>query len=200
MGAVPGPFELVASVPEPHASIGALTVGGLAGLVLAILAALERLTVTVADDRVNLTRGGVTRTVERSLVGAVFLDGRQLVLLGRAAEELAREEASDLEAERLRDALAVHGFPWRAGDPYADEYQRWVDDIPDLPASANALLRARARALDKSDGDEAAQLRADLARLGVVVRDERKRQYWRRGGRSPASGGDATSDDTRRPS
>ena len=45
------------------------------------------------------------------------------------------------------------------------------------------LLKARARALDKGDGDEAVQLRADLARLGVVVRDENKRQYWRRSGR-----------------
>ena len=195
-----GPFKLVASAPEPHASIGALVVGGLAGLVLATLAAFDRLTVTVADDQVTFTRGGVTRAVKRPLVGAVFLDGRRLVLLGRATEELARE-ASDLEADRLRDAFVVHGFPWRAGgDPYMDQYRRWVDDLPDLPASANVLLKARARALDKGDGDEAAQLRADLARLGVVVRDERKRQYWRRGGRSPVSGGDATSDDTRRPS
>jgi hypothetical protein len=195
-----GPFKLVAAVPEPHASIGALVIGGLAGLVLATLAALDRLTVTVADDQVTFTRGGVTRTVKRPLVGAVFLDGRWLVLLGRATEELARE-TSDLEAERLRDAFVVHGFPWReGGDPHADEYQRWVDDVPGLPPSANALFRARARALDKGDGDEVAQLRADLARLGVVVRDEDSRQYWRRSGRSPAAPGDTTPDDTRRPS
>jgi hypothetical protein len=194
------PFKLVASAPEPHASIGALVVGGLAGLVLATLAALDRLTVTVADHQVTFTRGGVTRAVKRPLVGAVFLDGRRPVLLGRATEELARE-ASDLEADRLRDALVVHGFPWRAGgDPYMDQYRRWVDDLPDLPASANVLLKARARALDKGDGDEAAQLRADLARLGVVVRDENKRQYWRRSGRSTAAPGDTTPDDTRRPS
>jgi hypothetical protein len=195
-----GPFKLVASVPEPHASVGALVVGGLAGLVLATLAALDRLTVTVADDQVTFTRGGVTRAVKRPLVGAVFLDERRLVLLGRATEELARE-ASDLDADRLRDAFVVHGFPWRAGgDPYGDEYQRWVDDLPGLPASANALLKARARALDKGDGDEVAQLRADLARLGVVVRDENKRQYWRPSRRSPAAAGDTTPDDTRRSS
>jgi hypothetical protein len=81
-----------------------------------------------------------------------------------------------------------------------DQYRRWVDDLPDLPASANVLLKARARALDKGDGDEAAQLRADLARLGVVVRDENTRQSWRRSGRSTAAPGDTTPDDTRRPS
>ena len=185
-----GPFKLVEAVPEPHASIGALVVGGLAGLVLATLAELDRLTVTVAADQVTFTRGGVTRSFKRPLVGAVFLEERRLVLLGRATEELARE-TSDLEADRLGDAFVRHGFPWRAGgDPHRDEYQRWVDDVPTLPASANALFRARARALDRGDGDEAAQLRADLARLGVVVRDEHKRQYWRASGRSPAARGD----------
>jgi hypothetical protein len=184
-----GPFKLVDSVPDPHATIGALIVGGLAGLMVATLAALDRLTVTVADDQVTFARGGVTHAVKRALVGAVFLDGKRLVLLGRATEELAGEEASDLEADRLRHAFVVHGFPWRPdGDPYRDEYQRWVDDVPSLPASANALLRARARALAKGDGDEVAQLRADLARLGVVVRDEDKRQYWRQSGRSHAAG------------
>ena len=185
-----GPFKLVESVPEPHASIGALVVGGLAGLVLATLAALDRLTVTVADDQVIFTRGGVTRAFGRPLVGAVFVDDRRLVLLGRATEELAREPA-DLEADRLSDAFVAHGFPWRAGgDPYSDDYQRWVAGVPGLPAGADVLFTARARALDKGDGDEVAQLRADLARLGVVVRDEHKRQYWRRSGRSPAARSD----------
>jgi hypothetical protein len=80
--------------------------------------------------------------------------------------------------------------------PRADQHaggDRWVDDLPDLPASANALLRVRARALAKGDGDEAARLRADLARLGVVVRDDGRRQYWRRSGRPT---GDADPEDT----
>jgi hypothetical protein len=195
-----GPFKLVASIPEPRATIGALAIGGLAGLVLATVAALDRLTVTVADDQVTFTRGGIGRAVKRPLVSAMFLDGKQLVLLGPATEELARE-TSDLAPNRLRDAFVAHGFAWQAdGDPYMDQYQRWVDDLPGLPASANALFKARARALDKGDGDEVAQLRADLARLGVVIRDEDKRQYWRRSGRSPAAPGDTTPDDTRRPS
>jgi hypothetical protein len=38
-----GPFRLVASVSEPYATIGALAIGGLAGLVFATMAALDRL-------------------------------------------------------------------------------------------------------------------------------------------------------------
>jgi hypothetical protein len=112
VGAVPGSVQAGGVGPEPHATIGALAIGGLAGLVLATMATLDRLTVTVADDQVTFTRGGVDLAVKRPLVCAVFLDGKQLVLLGRATEELARE-ASDLEADRLRDAFVLHGFPWR---------------------------------------------------------------------------------------
>ncbi|MGH8908883.1 MAG: YqeB family protein [Egibacteraceae bacterium] len=176
-----GPFELIASIPEPQATIGAVIVGGLAGLALAYLAAKDRLTVTVFDDLVTMARGrSPIRDIERAPIRAVFLDRKQLVLLGTAGEELARE-GSDLGADRLRDAFHSHGFPWHEdGDPYKEEYWRWVEDTPDLSASANALLKARARALDKGDSDDVARLRADLAKLGIVVREEKKRQYWRR--------------------
>lgn len=183
-----GPFtlvdRLVASFGEPQATIGALSVGAVAGLVLSFVAAEERLTVSVSGDRTSIARGEASRAIERRSVGAVFLDGKELVVLGRAGEELARE-ASDLGADRLRAAFLTHGYPWRAdGDPYKNEYRLWVEETPGLPAGANALLKARARALGKGDDGkgDAAELRAELARLGIVVRQEDRRQYWRRGG------------------
>ena len=181
-----GPFvlvdRLVASFGEPQATIGALALGAVAGLVLSFIAAEERLTVTVSHDRATTTRGESSREIGRASVGAVFLDGKHLVLLGRTGEELARE-ASDLDADRLQAAFLTHGYPWLSGgDPYGNEYRLWVEDTPDLPAGADALLKARARALAKgADGkDDAAELHAELAKLGIVVRDEKKRQYWRR--------------------
>lgn len=194
-----GPFELadqlIASFGEPQATIGALAVGAVAGLVLAFIAEQESLTVAVSHDRVTTKRGDTSRKIGRASVNAVFLDGKQLVLLGRSGEELARE-ASDLDAGRLRDAFQAHGFPWLAGgDPYKGEYRLWVEDTPDLPAGANALLRARARVLGKGDDEAAelvAELRAELARLGIVVREEKKRQYWRRTEQPPAAPGDTT--------
>jgi hypothetical protein len=182
---LPGWFRLLASLPEPKGTIGVLVVGGLAGLTLAHLAAQERLTVTVSADRVTLARPGSVGQIERGQVSTAFLDGKRLVLLGRAAEELARE-ASDLDASRLRDAFQAHGYAWAAGgDPYQYEFRRWVEDLPDLPAGANALFKARQRALDKGNHDDVAELRAELAKLGIVVREEKKRQYWRRSGQRP---------------
>jgi hypothetical protein len=177
-----GPFKLVASFGEPQATIGAVVTGAVAGLVLAFIAEQESLTVAVSPDQVSMKRGESSRRIERTSVNAVFLDGKQLVLLGRSGEELARE-ASDLDADRLQAAFLARGYPWRAdGDPYKHEYRLWVEGMPDLPAGADALLKARARALGKGDDgkDDAAELRAELARLGIVVREENKRQYWRR--------------------
>jgi hypothetical protein len=149
--------------------------------VFAYLGAAESLTVTVSDDRVAMTRGGTTTEIERAAVSAVFLDDKKLVLLDAEGAELARETSESGAADRLRDAFVGHGFPWRAeGDPFRDTFRRWVEDTPDLPVGADALLKARAKALSKGERADLAELRAELARLGVVVRDERKRQYWRR--------------------
>jgi hypothetical protein len=171
-------FSWVATIPEPVATIGAAAVGGLLGLAVAVQAQREALAVTVTDHGATLRRDGAAHEVPRAAVRAVFVDATHLVLLDGQARELAREP-SDLDIDRLAAAFRAHGYPWRDGDPHRDAYRRWVPGTPGLPAGADALLKARQRALDRAAGEEVAQLRDDLARLGVVVRDEAKRQYWR---------------------
>ncbi|WP_020580193.1 hypothetical protein [Actinopolymorpha alba] len=176
-----GPIELIASLPEGPAAFGGLGLGIVAGLVVAYIARLEYATVSVDDAAVTITRGQSTQTARRSDVGVVFVDDKHLVLLGHATEELARQGGDMPDASRLAEAFRAHGYPWRAdGDPYKNDYQRWVEDTPGLPAGAEALFRARARALEKGDKDDIAQLRTELIRLGLVVRDDKKRQFWRR--------------------
>jgi hypothetical protein len=174
-----GPFKLIESLPDPLATIGAVAVGAAAGLAVAYQGQRESLTVTVSLHRVRLARMGSTTELARGSVSAVFVDRKQLVLQGPAGDEPAREP-SDLDTGRLRDAFVHHGYPWRDRDPFEDDYRRWVPDTPDLPAAASALLAARERALGRKDRDDAAELRAELARLGFVVREEKQRQYWRR--------------------
>jgi hypothetical protein len=175
-----GPLELAASVPDPYATIGSLALGVVGGLVVAMLAEQDYVRVTVADDQVTIARGGSSRRVTRASTGAVFLDGKQLVLLGHATDELAREGGDLPDAKRLQAAFLAHDFPWMPADPHEDEYRRWVEDLPELPAGADAIFRARARALDRGDKQDAEQLRQELGRLGIVVREEGKRQFWRR--------------------
>src|SRR5690606_38470767 len=110
------------------------------GLVLALIVHAETLTTTVTDEKVRLKRDDVTKEFDRGAVGACFLDGKELVVLGVDGHELAREPY-DLGTERLAAAFRAHRFPWYAEDPFDADYRRWVDDQPELPASANAVLR-----------------------------------------------------------
>ena len=174
-----GPFTAIASIPEPLATVGALAIGALAGFAFAFMSAQESLRVTVGVDAVELQHGeSAPQTYARSRVDAVFLDAKHLVLLDSGTAELAREK-SDLEPDVLRRAFQEHGWPWLAADPHAAAFRRWAADDPELPQVARSLLEARAMALSKGDAAEAARLRRELANLGVVVRDEHKRQFWR---------------------
>jgi hypothetical protein len=176
---LPGPFDLVRSLPEPWATYGGLAVGVVLGLVLASFVDQESLTVRITGEEVVLTRPGTTRHVPRGEIAVAFRDRDRLVLLGRTGRELAREPCH-LSARKLRQAFSDHGIAWADQDPYAAAYHRWVPDLPDLNPTANALFAARQKALTSGDESELRELREELGRLGYVVRDERKRQYWRK--------------------
>jgi len=173
-----GPFKLAAGIPEPQATIGALLLGVVGGLLVAGIGAYESLKLTVRHHEVIVERKGATHTIGRSEIDSAFLDGKHLVVLGQDGAELAREP-SDLDKEAVRKAFQAHAYAWRDGDPYKRDYRRWVQDDPDLPRAADAFLRARAKAVTDGKEDDARELRDELAKLGVVVRDEKKKQYWR---------------------
>lgn len=174
-----GPVKVVSKIPEPWATLGAVALGLVVGVLLVLTAIGERLTVTVRHDAAVLARAdSPARSVARGDVAAVFTDGKALVLQGADGAEHARE-VSDLRAADLRAAFTGHGYPWRDDDPYAGRFRLWVPDLAGLPEGANALLAARAKALKKHEAEESAVLLAELHRLGVVVRVEKGRQYWR---------------------
>ncbi|MEV7829134.1 hypothetical protein AB0P12_00760 [Streptomyces subrutilus] len=180
-----GPAELVGTVPA-----GVLpAVGAVAGLVLGLVAQHEQLTLRLSGDRLVLASEGREREFSRAAVAVAFLDRKQLVLLGHDGGELVRQ-GCELAPGRVADAFAAHGFAWADADPYEAEFRRWVPGAPGLPEGANAVLAARRKPLEKNgpaDGD-ARELREELARLGVVVRDVKRRQYWRSHGRPGGPG------------
>lgn len=138
----------------------------------------ESLTVRLSDREVVLHRPGTTRTVPHPDVAMAFREKDELVLLGRTGRELAREPCH-LPVERLATVFRSQGIAWSDQDPYADAYRRWIPNSPDVPAGANAVLAARQESLTGGDERDMAELREELARLAIVVRDDRKRQYWR---------------------
>lgn len=168
--------RLVASFSSPVMPAA----GAVAGLAVGFIAHREQLGIRLSDDRVVLTRKGREQEFTHDAVAAAFLDGDELVLLGTDGGELAREEC-DAVADEVPDAFTEHGYVWADADPHNDEFRRWVPDTPGLPEGANAILKARQKSLEKKDPSERdiRELREELARLGVVVKDEKRRQYWR---------------------
>lgn len=174
-----GPLELVASVHGKWITIVTTFIGLVAGMWLSDLVIKESLFITVTDDEVVLKIKGSVQRFSRSDIAAMFIDGKNLVLLGNAGQELAREPYESTPA-KIADTFVKHGYPWSfAGDPYETEYRLWVDDTPDLPPALNALLRAREQALQKEDVESAREIQREAGKLGIMVRDRGKFQYWR---------------------
>ncbi|MFI0979480.1 hypothetical protein ACH4SP_21080 [Streptomyces sp. NPDC021093] len=174
-----GPAKLVTSLPEPGLTIGIASLGALIGLGLVLYGRFEDLSVTVAGDSVTLTRKGESWQVPGSGIALVFLDDKQFVLLGHDGGELAREKC-DVDTKRVAAAVQGHGYAWAEKDPHKDEFRRWVSGMAGISEGANALLKARSVVLEKgSDLEQLRELRAELGKLGVVVRDDKKKQYFR---------------------
>lgn len=178
-----GPLELVDAIPDRVALPVLVGLGIVAGTAFGTYALREELALTVGDDQVRLKRGDADRRLPRTAVDAAFLDGKTLVLLSLDGNELARER-TDSPAAKLAGAFTRHGYPWRDADPRAGDFRLWTDTAHGLPAGAGALLKVRARALKDDRAGDAADLRAELIALGVVVRDEGGHQYWRLADRS----------------
>jgi len=106
------------------------------------------------------------------------MENKQLILFGADGIELYRGQP-ETKKESLADAFSYHGYSWVEEDPFENKYQRWVANHPDIPSHINTLLEAREHALKNDEEEEAHILREDLAKLGVVIRDERKYQYIR---------------------
>ncbi|MFH9660221.1 hypothetical protein ACH4NF_19290 [Streptomyces sp. NPDC017248] len=149
-------------------------------MVLGLVAQYEQVVVRLSGERVVLTSRGREREFPCDVIAAVFRDGKQLVLLGHDGGELTRQEC-DLNTGRVADAFTEHGYAWADVDPHQGEFRRWVPGAPGLPEGANALLKVRQESLEKKEPshEDVRELREELARLGVVVRDEKRRQHWR---------------------
>ncbi|MDE3722006.1 hypothetical protein PWG71_11450 [Nocardiopsis sp. N85] len=186
---LPGPdkVEILARLSGPILTAVLVGLGVAGGGLVALSAYGEMITVEVADDTVRVITPDRATEVARDRFGAAFLDGKELVLLDAATAEVVRA-ATDHGAKRLRAAFEAHGYVWADGDPHGGDYRRWLDGTPDLDGHVQALLRTRRTALENKDAEDAAGLRAELARHGVVVRDEEGRQHWRRTPASPSDG------------
>jgi len=159
-------------------SVIGLVGGIIVGIIFTQYAFSEALMISITDDEVTLEIHEKVTTLGKSQLSAVFLEKKDLIFLGLKGEEMFRGE-HETKPALIADGFLYHSFPWKEVDPYANEYARWVPEFPSLTTHENALLSARERALKDDDKEEAVSLRTDLAKLGIVIHDESKKQYIR---------------------
>lgn len=171
-------FIGLAKIDQPWERAGWAIGGFVLGLAAAWMTLSESVTVTVGDNEIHLANDDRSHSIRKADLTAIFLDGGRLIALDHDSRQLAGETMS-VSRERLERALRDRGYPWCDADPYADLYQRWVRDTPDLPAEVHAVLTARAEAIRKKADRDVRELRAVAERLGYSVRDKDGHQYWR---------------------
>ncbi|MER7006470.1 hypothetical protein ABT297_25995 [Dactylosporangium sp. NPDC000555] len=174
-----GPLRLVGHLDGGWGLLAAVAGGALLGAVVGFSAVHESLKVTVGDEGLTVVSGDSRRTVAKPDVDAVFVDGRQLVVLDRDSRQVVRDRLENAANPKVERAFRAHGYPWVDGDPYAGLFRRWVPDLPDLPAAVNAVLAARAKALESRSAADAAELRDEVQKLGYTVREIGSVQHWR---------------------
>ncbi|MGW7083387.1 YqeB family protein [Streptomyces sp. NPDC054871] len=171
-------IALVGSLDRPWHTAIAVGVGLVVGLLLAGTDYDETLKLTLTDQELVADLHERKRSIERARVSAVFLDGKELVVLDESSREFTRG-VHKTAASPLAKALRSHGYPWRDADPHAALFHRWIPGVPGLPAEAHAVLAARKAALKNKAAEDVRDLAETMQGLGYVVRDEGKDQYWR---------------------
>lgn len=173
-----GPLKLIASYHGVWVGLITLILGLIAGITLTFMSFHESLEISIYDDRVRLKLRNEEMILEKKDISLVFLDRKQLVLLGNDEKEIFRYK-QELNKNTVGAAFLKHNYPWSDSEPFKEDFKKWVVDCPDLSPAANALLKAREIAMDNGDDKEAFQLAKELWKLRVSVKEYDDRQYYR---------------------
>lgn len=180
VGDAPGPLRLAATLP----TMWAIPVLAIAGLCVGVQVGRqwqkECGVTTISAEGVTVQRGGTGHHVAREEIRGVFIDGDDLVLVDHQSAELLRTATDQTLAMRLQRALDKFSYPWQGTtNPHEQEFAVWVDGRGPLDARAQALLRARQRALADKRIGAAEDARDQLRDLGITVRDRDDAQQYR---------------------
>ncbi len=173
-----GPLKLIASYNGAWVDIVTMILGLIAGITLTLFSFHESLETSVYYDKVILKIRDDEIILKKKDISFVFMDKKQLVLLGHDKKELFRCK-QELNKSRVGAVFIKHHYLWGDTDPFKKDFKTWVVDSPDLSPAANALLKSRKIAIEKGNDEEAFQLSQELWKLRVSVKEKDKRQYYR---------------------
>lgn len=153
-------------------------IGACLGLFLAFLCIEEILRANISDQEIVIYKDDHTYAISKDEIQHVFLDEKELVIVDLNGQELLRETHHHKE-KIVEDAFVFHRYPWEQGDPYEKEFQLWTAKTKEVSNAVHALMKAREKALEDKNDEEARELRKGLADLNIVVRTRGTKQYWR---------------------
>src|SRR5699024_9454170 len=153
-----------------------LCIGAIAGIIFTMYALSESLKITLHDEEIETSVKNHKQTFAKRDLSAIYIDEKQLIFLGNDDQELFRETKPENKTEVIRDAFEKYGYPWKEQDPFTGQYFLWVEQHPELDTQTNALLTAREIALEKKQDKKIADLRKELANIGIVIYDEAGKQ------------------------
>nr|WP_257347057.1 hypothetical protein [Pseudalkalibacillus decolorationis] len=169
---------LIASFNSLWVSIVATVIGIIVGVLLTFIIFDESLEVAISYKNLHLKLRDKIDIIEKKDISAIYMENKQLIIFGQSSDELDREVIETKE-DTVPEAFNHYQYPWNEKDPFDSQYQRWVLGHPDFPENINALLYAREHALKENKKKNTKYLREDLAKLGVIIRNERNGQYAR---------------------
>ncbi|MFJ4582425.1 YqeB family protein [Streptomyces echinatus] len=169
-------FEFLAAAEETWQVLACMGCGF--GLVFALVALSESLTVTLTDARVEARTDHWREGVDRGDVSAVFMDGKHLVVLDRDSRQRVRGPHA-APGRSIAAAFRGHGYPWNGSDPYAHLYRKWAHGSGAVRPEVDAVLAARGEALKRKSWYDVHRLTQAVEELGCTAREKGTEQYWR---------------------
>lgn len=160
-------------------SVILLCVGIVVGLLLSLTVYKEALKISINDQELWIKKDDDAKIIKKSEIQGIFMEGNQVIIMGRQGQELLREK-TDIKKEEVRKTFQSHDYPWYEEDPYINEFHLWTLDDQILGEKANSILYERRNALREGDKKKAKDLKTDLHELGVVVKDQGENQYVRK--------------------
>lgn len=112
-----GPLRLLGSLDGSWLTWGRPVIGAALGLAVALWVVQRSVVLLVADDRIEVLRGGqVERVIRREQVDGVHRTRSKVVIQNAQGRELFADDVEG-DAAAVRDAFVAHGYPWEGAAP-----------------------------------------------------------------------------------
>ena len=109
-------ISLIASLNSLWVSIVATVIGMFVGVLLAAIIFGERVEITISYQNVQLKLGDKVKAIEKKDISAIYMENKQLVILGENSSELYREVVK-ANLDSVREAFYQYQYPWVNKDP-----------------------------------------------------------------------------------